>query len=362
MFDGAGLTFSLVVIAIIYKFEVLDVVKEKIQDAVRSDDSLSHAFYCEPEEISYIFDSVDGVMKRFGSKRVTKSEILKRRWNILWSREYFDAISFDFKQLRGDQKVNHIPGIFHLISKSHLAAYTKSKYVPEGFLNSVEAMETYANHHIIGKNPGKRYVRKAKSNGDIQLMTVFEMSFDNEEEFSGYFAQEYVENPLLIDGHKFEFSVDVLITSINPLRVYYYEKNIEILFAKKPYDSSSDADVESYVIGESRISAENFPGFKKYLNRSINYKEALNSELKKQRINVQKVWDQVDESIREIVGDKEKYFIQEVFFEHFNSNLHYNFSLKFHGRSGDSDYPREGKTFSSLFASIFYWTNQEICL
>lgn len=315
MFGGAGFTISLVVIAIIYKFEVLDILKEKFEDAVRSDESLSHAFYCEPDEIGYVFDNVDNVMRQFGSKRATKKELEKGYWDILWSHEYINAVPFDFSRLKKHQKVNHIPGIYHLISKSHLAVETDSKYVPQGFLNAVEVMETYANHHIVNKNPAKRYVKKSKSNGDIKITTVFEMNFENEDEFSGYFAQEYVENPLLIDGHKFEFSVDVLITSINPLRVYYYDKNIEILFTKKPYDSTSDADVDSYVIGESRISAENFSGFKKYSNRSLNYKEALNAELKKQKVNVQKVWDQVDEAVREIVSDKEKYFIDEVKFE-----------------------------------------------
>lgn len=328
MFQGSGITFALLAIAIIYKFEVFDVLKDKFEDLVRSENPLSHAFFCEPSEISYIFDNVNYVMQQFGSKSVSRKDLEKGHWNVLWSHDYINAIPFDFSKLKKHQKVNHIPGIYHLISKSHMAALTDSKYIPKGFLNAVDAMQEYTDHHIINKKPAKRYVRKSKANGDIQIMNVFEMNFENKDEFSGYFAQEYIENPLLIDGHKFEFSVDVLITSVNPLRVYYYDKNIELLFSKNLYKSETESDVDGYVIGESRIVASYFPGFQKYFNQSLNNKEALNTALKKQRVNVQKVWEQVEDAIRTIVSDKEKYFIEEVktcdeFSNNFLVNFHY---------------------------------------
>ena len=37
------------------------------------------------------------------------------------------------------------------------------------------------------------------------------------------FVQEYVKNPLLIDGHKFDIGVYTILTSIEPLRVYAYK-------------------------------------------------------------------------------------------------------------------------------------------
>jgi tubulin monoglycylase TTLL15 len=319
MFQVAGLTLSFLAIAIIYKFEVLYLLQEKFQDIVKDENSTSHVFFCEPTEISYIFENVNKVMVQFGSKKSSLKDLKKGNWNILWSHEYINAVPFDFSKLKKHQKVNHIPGIHHLTSKSHLAAFTDSKYVPKGFLNAVDVMETYADHHIINKNPPKRYVKKSKTNGEIQLMNVFEMNFENKDEFSGYFAQEYVENPLLIDGHKFEFSVDVLITSVNPLRIYYYDKNVELLFAQKPYNSKTENDVDSYVIGETRIVASDFPGFQKYFNQSLNNKEALNNVLRQKRINVQKVWEQVEDSIRVVVSDKEKYFMEEVVKEFFEN-------------------------------------------
>ena len=39
-------------------------------------------------------------------------------------------------------------------------------------------------------------------------------------------ASEYIDNPLLIDGYKFDLRVYVALTSINPLRLYMYEDGL----------------------------------------------------------------------------------------------------------------------------------------
>jgi tubulin monoglycylase TTLL15 len=40
---------------------------------------------------------------------------------------------------------------------------------------------------------------------------------------NGTFIQEYVDQPFLIDGRRFDIGLYVAITSINPLRLYMYE-------------------------------------------------------------------------------------------------------------------------------------------
>ena len=36
----------------------------------------------------------------------------------------------------------------------------------------------------------------------------------------------YIDDPLLIDGYKFDLRVYVALTSINPLRIYMYEDGL----------------------------------------------------------------------------------------------------------------------------------------
>jgi len=52
-----------------------------------------------------------------------------------------------------------------------------------------------------------------------------------------YIVQNYVHNPLLLDGHKFDFRMYMLIASTNPLMAYYHDGFLRVTLAE--YDVSS---------------------------------------------------------------------------------------------------------------------------
>lgn len=52
-----------------------------------------------------------------------------------------------------------------------------------------------------------------------------------------HIVSEYINNPLLFDGFKFDLRVYVAITSINPLRLYIYEEGLT-RFATSKYSLS----------------------------------------------------------------------------------------------------------------------------
>lgn len=61
-------------------------------------------------------------------------------------------------------------------------------------------------------------------------------------------AQQYVENPLLIDGRKFGIRVWALVTSTQPLRVYLHERGL-VLFSTDGYDAATLAGADGAVAG-----------------------------------------------------------------------------------------------------------------
>jgi hypothetical protein len=56
-------------------------------------------------------------------------------------------------------------------------------------------------------------------------------------------ASEYIHNPLLIDGYKFDLRVYVALTSINPLRIYIYEDGLA-RFATQKYNVGGNGNLK----------------------------------------------------------------------------------------------------------------------
>jgi tubulin monoglycylase TTLL15 len=258
----------------------------------------------------WIFFSVDNVLQKLGLEKIeitiNKKETIHNDWDLLWSYDYHNEIPIDTAKLRYHQKINHIPGNFVLCLKDNFACNTESKYIPKAFNNTKSLVE------FAEKNPNTRFVQKLWSNRGIELKNVSEISFDIFGPGYKYFAQEYIENPLLIDGHKFDFGVYVVITSINPLRIYFYEKNTLIRLCVKKYDPNNYDDVDSYVISDACLFPWDIESLSVYYNNSYTYKEAMNAYFAERGYEMAKVWREVEDCIRSIVLSKEYSYIYWV--------------------------------------------------
>lgn len=252
----------------------------------------------------WIFFSVDNALQKLGLEKieinVTRNEMVHMDWNLLWSYDYFQEIPIDFNQLKYHQKINHIPGNYVLCMKDQLSINTKSKFIPPGF-NSTQELKEYAS-----KNKNARFLQKLWSNRGIELKAIDEIEFAMFGPGFKYFAQLYVEDPLLIEGHKFDFGIYVLISSIDPLRVYYYNKNTLIRLCEKKYNPKNYSDVDTYVISDACLFPWDVDALSVYYNQSYTHKESLNAYLTKKGYDVSRIWSQVEECIREVVLSKEK--------------------------------------------------------
>jgi tubulin polyglutamylase TTLL7 len=59
-----------------------------------------------------------------------------------------------------------------------------------------------------------------------------------------YVAQEYISNPMLIEGHKFDLRVYVLLVSVDPITMYLYDDGLTRLCTEK-YDKPTSGNLDN---------------------------------------------------------------------------------------------------------------------
>jgi tubulin polyglutamylase TTLL5 len=76
--------------------------------------------------------------------------------------------------------------------------------------------------------PGKQWIFKpaASAQGRGIFVTDKLSEIPQKNNSSNYVVCEYVANPLLLNGYKFDMRIYVAITCINPLRLYIYEEGL----------------------------------------------------------------------------------------------------------------------------------------
>ncbi|CAG0920779.1 unnamed protein product [Notodromas monacha] len=214
------------------------------------------------------------------------------------------------------QRVNHFPGSGYFTNKMNLATIT-SKYIPKAFQlpNGREAALKYSK-----ENPEKMFVLKSNVHRGISVQKIGDIDLAA----SGKFVQEFVSNPLLIDGHKFDIGVYVAITSVNPLRVYIYEGEVLFRFCPAEYYPFDPVNLDKYVVGDDYLPLWKVPSLSPFYNKlGLGMKDSFNAYLRANGRNDSTWLRDVKAAIQDILLSVEsmmmnlitKYPHKEVFFE-----------------------------------------------
>ncbi|CAH0686400.1 unnamed protein product [Spodoptera exigua] len=264
------------------------------------------------------------VLERVGYEKTTN----ETPWDLLWSYPTpFNDINL--KKLNANQKVNHFPGTGYITCKVELAT-SKSEFIPKAFRLPKEKAEflKYAE-----KNKDALFVQKHNMHRNVYLKKVSEIDLTNETTF----VQEFVQRPFLVDGHKFDIGVYVVLESVNPLRVYWYKGDVLFRYCPTKYYPFDPNNLDKYVIGDDYLPTWEVPSLTHpYTALGNTMKEAFDIYARSVGKDTTKMWQDVQAAIAEIfimkesiIADKFKaYSSPENFFEMMRFDLIVDENLK----------------------------------
>lgn len=227
-------------------------------------------------------------------------------WDLLWAHDYpFRVLYPRLHQLKPHQRVNHFPGCGYITNKVDLAT-SNLKYIPRAFKLPKEKDQfvDYATNH-----PNKLFVQKNNQHRHIYIRTIDEIDFDNNDTF----IQEYVDNPLLVDGHKFDIGVYVIITSIDPLRVYIYKGDILFRYCPAKYYPFDPKILDKYIVGDDYLPTWEVPSLSQYYTGlGFGMKDSFDAYMRSKGRSTENVWQQVEDAIRTAILAKEHHIADIV--------------------------------------------------
>lgn len=222
-------------------------------------------------------------------------------FDLLWSHDYpFSTIAHVEPRVR----INHFPGSGFITNKLSLS-------VSKGIPNKPDSYFFPRDLDLFKSGPGaesKLWVVKTNSHRCISVANSNEVE-NIKMPKEGILIQEFVANPYLIDGKKFDIGIYAVLTSVEPIRVYIYDE-VLIRFCKKNYHDISgnfnSTDIDTFVIGDDYTPIWEMKSLRvPYTAFRLGMKRALDWYLGMKSQNSSKLWSAIEETIMETYKSKE---------------------------------------------------------
>ncbi|GBP58032.1 Tubulin polyglutamylase ttll6 [Eumeta japonica] len=290
---------------------------------------------------------VHAVLERLGYEKSTNAS----PWTLLWSHDYpFRALYPHLHRLRPHQKVNHFPGTGFITNKVDLAT-SESKYIPKAFKLPADEAEFL---RYAEENKDSLFLEKHNQHRGVSLKNVSEVDTRSGERF----VQEFVRRPLLVDGRRFDVGVYVLLTSVDPLRVYWYKGDVLfrysvpggphkcptwvpiqhpdrpnrspfppalisqtsmeynrplVRYCPAKYHPFDPKNLDSYVVGDDYLPTWEVPSLaRSYAALHFSMKNSFDVYLRSQGKDPAAVWSEVQNAITEVFLKKEHHINEAV--------------------------------------------------
>lgn len=244
------------------------------------------------------YDLVGQVAKECGMRIVP----YETDWDVLWSDPCINQETH--LRLKRFQRTNHFPRITELCRKNALATnlnlmkdefpkdynfFPTTWILPQDYSKVRASLKRKKSALIIKPDNG--------SNGH-GIFLVRNLRHLQMEPNKRYICQEYIDNPFLIDGYKFDIRVYTLITSCDPLRIYTHSAGL-VRFATVKYEKPITGNLKNRFMHLTNYSVNKKSNDFVY-DGEIGSKRKIstvNEWLDRNGYNVKETWARIDDVI-----------------------------------------------------------------
>lgn len=178
-------------------------------------------------------------------------------WNLWWKSSGFRTS--DFESCFPWQRLNHFPKSNSITRKDSLARNLRRmkgvygnilfNFAPLSF-NLPNDYRKFVTEYSKDRNQKRKFwickpADQSRGKGIFLFRNLTDLTYD-----CATVVQQYVQNPLLIAGYKFDIRLYVLVTSFHPLQIYLYHEGIA-RFGTDKFDLNSLDNVYSHLTNTS---------------------------------------------------------------------------------------------------------------
>ncbi|XP_041980586.1 tubulin polyglutamylase ttll6-like [Aricia agestis] len=243
------------------------------------------------------YECIRKVASEFGMREVSEDDA----WNFYWTDM---SVSVErAKEMKRFQRINHFPGMLEICRKDLLARnlnrmqkiypkdynfFPKTWCLPADFSEVINYSKSRKNKTFIIKpecGSQGRGIYLTKSLKDIKPTDKL-------------ICQVYLSKPYVVDGYKFDMRVYTLITSCDPLRIFVYNEGL-VRFATSRYADPNANNTTNVFMHLTNYALNKHSRTYVYDSEAGSKRKisTLNKILKSQGVDVEGVWQSVDQVI-----------------------------------------------------------------
>lgn len=202
-------------------------------------------------------------------------------WDVHWNDNYIP--SDKLAKMKPYQKINHFPGMHGICKKNYLSWNLNKmmKMFPNEFNFFPKTWVLPGDYIDFKSNLNKKKVFIVKPEASSQGRGIFLIRKLEDINISErYVVQEYLKDPLLIDGLKFDLRIYVLVAGCNPLKIFIHEDGLTRL-STEPYSAPAPNNMQDMCMHLTNYAVnKNNPNFEFNLDPdkdNIGHKRSLKS-------------------------------------------------------------------------------------